>query len=123
MTRPARPAPPPVGRFASSLVADLARRTRFVDPVVVERWSEIAGPELSRLARPGRLTGGVGGRTLELVVADGAAAARVEFEREALIGRLARYFGEGSISRIAVIVAGRQRPSTGFAGFSRFTKR
>ena len=102
-TRGPRPAAPPVARAASALVADLAARTRYVDPDLAARWSEIAGPELSRLCRPGRLTGGGAGRTLEVVVPHGAAAASVEFAAETLRRRLNGFFGPDAIERISIV--------------------
>lgn len=104
-TRAARPAAPPLARFASSLIADLARRTRFVDPDIAARWTELAGPELSKICRPGRLTGGPSGRTLEVIVPHGAAAASVEFAAETLKRRLNSFFGPNAIERIAVLQA------------------
>ena len=118
-TRGPRPAAPPLARAATALVADLARKTRFVDPDLTARWTEFAGPELSRLCRPGRLTGGTHGRTLEVIVPHGAAAASVEFAAETLRRRLNGFFGPNAIERIAVVQgpapAGPARPR-----FSRF---
>jgi len=102
-TRGPRAAAPPLSRFASALIADLARRTRFVDPDIAARWTELAGPEISRMCRPGRLTGGTAGRTLEVIVPHGAAAASVEFAAETLRRRLNDYFGPNAIDRIAVL--------------------
>lgn len=102
-TKAARAAAPPLARFASALIADLARQTRFVDPDIAARWTELAGPELSKLCRPGRLTGGASGRTLEVIVPHGAAAASVEFAAETLRRRLNSYFGPNAIERIAVL--------------------
>lgn len=118
-TRAPRPAAPPLARFASALIADLARQTRFVDPDIAARWTELAGPELSKLCRPGRLTGGASGRTLEVIVPHGAAAASVEFAAETLKRRLNGYFGPNAIERIAVV----QGPAPAAAAkplFSRF---
>jgi hypothetical protein len=102
-TRGPRAAAPPLARFSSSLIADLARRTRFVDPEIAARWTELAGPELSKLCRPGRLTGGGSGRTLEVIVPHGAAAASVEVAAETLRRRLNDYFGPEAIGQIAVL--------------------
>lgn len=117
-TRPARASAPGFARFSSELLEALARKTRYVDPDLVGRWTELAGPELSRLCRPGRLTGGREGRTLEVVVPHGAAAASVEFAAETLKRRLNGYFGPNAIARIAVIQAAPAAPRGG--GLSRF---
>lgn len=102
-SRGPRAAAPPLARFASTLIADLARQTRFVDPEIAARWTELAGPELSKLCRPGRLTGGPAGRTLEVIVPHGAAAAAVEFAAETLKRRLNSYFGPNAIERVTVL--------------------
>ncbi len=117
-TRAARASAPALSRFSADILADLARKTRFVDPELIARWPSLAGPDLARLCRPGRLTGGREGRTLEVIVPHGAAAATVEFSSEMLRRRLNDYFGPGSIARIAVI----QGPAapTARGGLSRF---
>lgn len=104
-TRGPRPAAPPLARAAAALVADLARKTRYVDPDLAARWTEFAGPEISRLCRPGRLSGGTHGRTLNVIVPHGAAAASVEFAAETLRRRLNGFFGPNAIDRIVVVQA------------------
>lgn len=76
-----------------------------MDPEIAGRWTELAGPELSKLCRPGRLTGGPSGRTLEVIVPHGAAAASVEFAAQTLKRRLNGYFGPNAIERIAILQA------------------
>lgn len=102
-TRGPRPAASAFARFSTGVIEGLAQKTRFVDPELIGRWTALAGPELSRLCRPGRLTGGREGRTLEVIVPHGAAAASVEFASETLKKRLNDYFGPGAIARIAVL--------------------
>ncbi|GAB4530137.1 MAG: hypothetical protein Kow00133_18880 [Amphiplicatus sp.] len=104
-TRPARPAPPGIGRYAAKVFAGLARETRYADPALAENWPTLAGPELADLCRPGRLTGARGG-ALEVFVPHGAAAARVQFEAEALRRRVNDYLGPGRVGRILVRQAG-----------------
>ena len=123
-TRPVRKAAPAVSRYSSALLAELARKTRFVDPDLVARWSEIAGPELSKMCRPGRMTGGGknGGRTFEVIVPHAAAAASVEFAAETLKRRLNDFFGPGAIERISIVHGNAGDPvKTG--GLSRFRGR
>lgn len=116
-TRAARQAAPALQKYSAGVVAELARKTRYVDPDLAAQWTTLAGPEISKLCRPGRLTGGPGGRTLEVVVPHGAAAASVEFAAETLRRRLNEYFGPNAIARIAV-VQGAAAPLKG--GLSRF---
>lgn len=119
-TRGPRASAPTLSRFSSAILADLAKRTRFVDPEMIANWPTLAGPELSKLCRPGRLTGGREGRTLEVVVPHGAAAASVEFAAETLRRRLNDYFGPDAIARIAVVQGPKGPPPAG--GLSRFRK-
>lgn len=120
-TRAARQAAPALSRYASGVLADLARKTRFVDPDLAANWPVLAGSEIARLCRPGRLTGGREGRTLEVVVPHGAAAASVEFASETLRRRLNDYFGPNAIARIAII-QGPAPPKAPGGGLSRFRK-
>lgn len=121
-TRPVRAAPAGFARHSAELLEGLARKTRYVDPDLVARWGALAGPEISRLCRPGRLTGGREGRTLEVIVPHGAAAASVEFASETLRKRLNDYFGPNAIARIAVIQgpSGPKPESPRPGGLSRF---
>ncbi len=115
VTRPARSAPPAVGRIAARIFADLARKTRYVDPNLAADWPRIVGPEIAGLCRPGRLTGGRLGRTLEVFAPNGAAAARVQFEAESIRRKVNELLGPGAVGRIAVRQAG-ARPNDGVGG-------
>lgn len=101
-SKPARRAPPAIGRFANEIFSDLARRTRFVDPNLAVDWPRIVGTELAGLCRPGRLSGGRLGRSLEVYAASGAAASRVQFEAETLRRKVNEYLGPGVVGRIVV---------------------
>lgn len=119
-TRGPRPAAPGLGRFTGGVLEGLARHTRFVDPELIARWTALAGPEISKLCRPGRLTGGRKGRTLEVIVPHGAAAASVEFASETLRRRLNDYFGPDAIVRIAVVQGPAPKHPGTPPGLSRF---
>lgn len=112
-TRGARSGPPALSRFSAGVLQSLAAKTRYVDPDLIANWPALAGPEISRLCRPGRLTGGRGGRTLEVVVAHGAAAAAVEFASEELLRRLNAYFGPNGVERIAITRGRAAEPRAG----------
>ncbi len=101
-TRPVRAAPPKAARAAAEVFSRLARTTRFADPGLAENWPSIAGGEIAALARPGRLLGDRTGRTLELVVRDGAAAAEMQMRADDLIRAVNRYLGPGVVARIAL---------------------
>jgi len=102
VTKPARSPPPHLRRYTAGVFADLARRTRYVDPALIEAWPALVGAEIAGLCRPGRLSGGRTGRTLELIAPNGAAAARVQFEAEAIRRRLNDYLGPGAIGHISL---------------------
>jgi hypothetical protein len=118
-TRGPRAPAPSLARYSSAVLAELARKTRYVDPEIIALWPKLAGPDLSKLCRPGRLTGGREGRTLEVVVPHGAAAASVEFAADDLRRRLNDYFGPNAIARIAIIQAPRAQGGPK-GGLSRF---
>lgn len=102
-TRPARRAPPAVGRYSSKVFAALATRTQYADPDLAARWTELVGRDLAALCRPGRLSGGRIGAALEVRAVSAAAAARVQFEAEAMRRRLNGYLGPGRIGHISVV--------------------
>lgn len=107
-TRAARAAAPPIRRYGAQVFAELARITNYVDPNLAASWSAIAGEDLARLCRPGRLSGGRIGRTLEVIAADGAAAALVQFEAESLRRNVNDFLGPGAVGRIYVRQAGQR---------------
>ena len=106
-TKPARQAAPPIRRYAASVLIDLARRTKFVDPTLAAAWEKIVGAELAALCRPGRLYGGRAGRTLDVISPHGAAAARVQVESEAIRRAVNEFLGPDAVTRIAVRQSGR----------------
>ncbi len=105
-TRPARRAPPAIRRYSSAVVAELAQKTRYVNPALAAEWSAIVGSELAGLCRPGRLSGGRIGRSLELICPSGAAAARVAFETEGVRRKVNMFLGPGAVGKISVRQSG-----------------
>lgn len=101
-TRPARLGPPSAGRRAARIFADLAHKTRYVDPALAGHWPTIVGPEIAGLCRPGRLSGGRIGRTLEVHCRSAAAAARVQFEAETIRRKANGFLGPGAVGRVLV---------------------
>ena len=113
-TRPARRAPPPIARAGAAVFAGLAKKTKFVEPALAENWPALAGEKLAGLCRPGRLTGRAPGKSLELRVPSGAAAAAVQMEADGLIARLNAYLGPGAVGRISIVQSGpAARPKAG----------
>lgn len=103
-TRPVRAALPAVSRYSSKVLTGLAQRTKYVDPALAERWRSLVGDELASLARPGRLTGGRTGRTLEVIAQTAAAAARVNFDAETIRRKVNTYLGPDTVGRITVLI-------------------
>lgn len=101
-TRPVRAAPPAIARAASGVFAALARKTKYVDPALAERWPDIAGADIAALCRPGRLVGPRQDRTLEVHAASGAAAAQVQMRAGDIKTRVNAYLGPGAVARIAI---------------------
>jgi hypothetical protein len=67
----------------------------FRDPTLVLRWSEIAGPEVARLAQPLKLAGDI----LTLRAAPGAALF-LAHEKRTLCERINSYLGQPAVSQI-----------------------
>lgn len=109
-TKPARSGPPPLARASAGIFAALARKTKFVDPALAEKWPILAGEEIAAVSRPGRIIGQGRGKTLEVHVRDGAAAAEVQMFSDELIRRLNSYLGPRAITRLAVRQSGGRRP-------------
>lgn len=102
VTRPARQGPPHLRRYAAGIVAGLARKTKFVDPALGVDWPAIVGAEIAALCRPGKLSGGRFGRTLEVIAPNGAAAARVKFEAASIRRKVNDVLGPGVVGHISV---------------------
>ena len=89
----------PVGRDAD-LAAGLAfARAGFTDPTLVLRWSQIAGPEVARLAQPVKFTDGPAGGTLTLRATPGAALF-LAHEKRPLCERINAYLGRPAVAQL-----------------------
>lgn len=119
-TRPQRPPPPHLNKYVSNLFANIASRTKFAEPGLLQRWSDIVGPELASLGRPGRILGGTRGATLELVAQNGAAAARLQFESESIRRRVNQVLGPDRIGQIQLRQAGAPDAAPVASALSRF---
>lgn len=74
-------------------------RAGFTDPTLVLRWSEIAGPEVARLAQPVKLADGPSGGTLTLRAVPGAALF-LAHEKRALAERINAWLGRPAVAQI-----------------------
>jgi hypothetical protein len=71
-----------------------------MDPRLAAEWPEIAGPELAGLARPIRIVNQGRVQALELSVKSGAAATRLRYAQDALLGRIRHKLGLPKLSKI-----------------------
>jgi hypothetical protein len=88
----------PVGKDASVAGRAAFTRAGFADPTLVLRWTEIAGAETARLARPIRLSNG----TLTLK-AEPAAALFLQHETRVLCARINGYLGREAVTKLKFV--------------------
>ena len=117
-TRPVRRGPPKAARAAAAVFSQLAKSTRYADPGLSDNWPSIAGADIAALGRPGKLHGNGPGRTLEVIVPDGAAAAELQMRADDLLLAVNRYLGPGAVNHIAVRqrAGGKPRPPAADSG-------
>ncbi|MEM1395851.1 MAG: DUF721 domain-containing protein [Pseudomonadota bacterium] len=107
-TRSPREAASRAGTKVPLIVAQLAQKTRFVDPGLMMRWRSLVGDEVAAICRPGKLHGGKASKTLEVYVCDGAAAGIIQMRERAVIDNLNAYFGVNAIGRLLIRQTGTQ---------------
>jgi len=88
-----------VGSDAGRAAASAFVRAGFTDPTLVLRWSEIAGPEVARLAQPVKFTEGPGGGILTLRATPGAALF-LAHEKRPLCERINAYLGRPAVAQL-----------------------
>ncbi|MEO1658487.1 MAG: DUF721 domain-containing protein [Pseudomonadota bacterium] len=99
-TKPVRKAAPPVGRSLGPHIARLAAASGAMDPRLASEWPKIAGPELAPLCRPIRIITRGRSQALEVAVKSGAAAMKIQYAQEALLGRIRHQLGLPRLQRI-----------------------
>lgn len=98
-----------VAADATALAARAFARKGFADPALVLHWSEIAGPEVARLAVPVKLSNGPSGATLTLK-ADPGAALFLQHESRQLCARINAWAGQQLVSRLRFVQGPLARP-------------
>jgi len=88
-----------VGSDAGRAAASAFVRAGFTDPTLVLRWSEIAGPEVARLAQPVKFTEGPSGGILTLRATPGAALF-LAHEKRPLCERINAYLGRPAVTQL-----------------------
>lgn len=99
-------------KLLNQRVREAAESRGFAESRVLTHWEEIAGSDLSAIARPVEITYAKGGFGATLVVlTTGAQAPIVEMRREELRARINATYGYEAIRRVHVT----QTAATGFA--------
>jgi len=98
--RAAIPAAPRIGRAVGAVLKPHAGRHGASLSEIIERWPDIAGERLAKLARPEKLSRSRGGATLTLRAA-GPTAVLLQAEAPRLIERANLYCGPGTVDRLA----------------------
>jgi hypothetical protein len=88
-----------IGADAKAVATAAFVRAGFSDPSLVLRWSEIAGPEVARLAQPLKLSDGPSGGTLTLRAVPGAALF-LSHEKRSLCERINSYLGRAAVTQL-----------------------
>ena len=89
----------PVSGDAGLAAASAFARAGFTDPSLVLRWSEIAGPEVARLAQPVKFVAGPAGGILTLRATPGAALF-LAHEKRPLCERINAYLGRPAVAQL-----------------------
>lgn len=92
---------PRAGAFAGKVLRPIAKRFGPTLAELTERWPEIAGERLARMARPMRLTQGRDGGILTLL-ARGPAATLIQAESSRIIERANFYCGGKVVARLKI---------------------
>jgi len=90
----------PVSGDVSQAAGAAFTRAGFTDPTLVLRWTEIAGPEISRIARPLKFNESDGVLTL---LAEPGAALFLGHDARALAGRINAYLGRNAVTRVKFV--------------------
>ncbi|MEO1040735.1 MAG: DUF721 domain-containing protein [Pseudomonadota bacterium] len=99
-TKPIRKAAPPIGRSLGPHIARLAAASGAMDPRLASEWPSIAGPEIAALCRPLRIINRGRSQALEVAVKSGAAAMKIQYAQEALLGRIRQHLGMPRLQRL-----------------------
>jgi hypothetical protein len=94
--------PETVGRDITQAARNAFVRTGFTDPTLVLRWTEIAGPQTARIARPIRFSEGPSGGVLTLK-AEPAAALFLQHESRSLCERINAYLGRPAVAKLRFV--------------------
>ena len=97
----------PVGGDASQAAHAAFARAGFIDPTLVLRWSEIAGAEISRIARPLRFDEKSGILT---ILAEPGAALFLAHDSRQLAERINAYLGRPAVTKVKFVQGAVSQP-------------
>jgi hypothetical protein len=98
----------PVGGDASEAAHAAFARAGFTDPTLALRWSEIAGSEISRIARPLRFEEKNGILTL---LAEPGAALFLAHDSRQLTERINAYLGRPAVTKVKFVQGAVTQPA------------
>lgn len=101
-TKPARRGAPKLAKSLGPHLARLAKASGAMDPRLASEWLEIAGPEIAALCRPTRVINRGRQQALEVSVTSGAAAMKLQYHQEALLGRVRQRIGLPRLNRLVI---------------------
>jgi hypothetical protein len=96
-----------VGSDATEAAHAAFARAGFSDPSLVTRWSEIAGPEISRIARPLRFQEKTGILT---ILAEPGAALFLGHDSRHLAERINAYLGRPAVTKVKFVQGAVSQP-------------
>lgn len=99
-TLPVRRGAPKLARSLGPQLARLAKASGAMDPRLASDWPKIAGPEVAGLCRPVRIIYRGRAQALELSVKSGAAAMKIRYQQDALLGRIRQHLGLPRLTQI-----------------------
>ncbi len=83
-------------------MAALAKKTGALDPRLAGDWAEIVGPDLAKICRPVQMRSHGRAKSLEVAVANGAAAMQVQYRQDFIIQKVNTKLGHNRISRLTI---------------------
>ena len=99
-TKPPRSPAPKAGAALGKHLRRLAEASGAMDPRLAEAWPTLAGPDVAKLCQPVRIVRQGKVQALEVSVKSNAAALRVQYAQEALLGRLRTALGMPSLTKL-----------------------
>ena len=109
-TRPARMAPPRVGRYIPKIAKEAFKKFGFTEPHILNYWPEIVGAKLAKFAEPvkvSRVRGNDEAAVLTIRVF-GPAALELQHREPQILQRINSYYGYRAVGRLRMIQGSRR---------------